>query len=264
VAAERAHRERRARIDPQVADVLWRFEAVSLEALDDRASLMRRVDHKYAITPEAFVKLAERLAGDHQVLEIDGSRAFSYISTYFDTPDLRCFVDHVEDRMPRFKARSRLYADSGKCVFEVKLKRDGGETDKRQIDYSPDDRRRLTDDAVQCLRDSLETQQLEPPEDLGATLTTSFDRVTLGARDGSERLTCDFGVCLVGRDGDSVQMHEDRILIETKSEDGESPADRALEQISATTISLSKYRVGMSLVGGAERFGSQPGSDLFS
>ena len=59
-------------------------------------------------------------------------------------------------------------------------------------------------------------------------------------------------------------MHEDRILIETKSEDGESPADHALEQMSAAPISLSKYRVGMSLVGGAERFGSQPGADLFS
>jgi hypothetical protein len=125
VAAERTHRERRARIAPQVA--------------------------------EAFVKFAAQLAGDHQVLQIDGSRTFSYISTYFDTPDLRCFADHVEDRMPRFKARSRLYADSGKCVFEVKLKRDGGETDKRQIDYSPDDRRRLTDDALQCLRCALDS-----------------------------------------------------------------------------------------------------------
>jgi hypothetical protein len=28
-------------------------------------------------------------------------------------------------------------------------------------------------------------------------------------------------------------------------------------------ISLSKYRVGMSLVGGAERFGPQPGAELF-
>jgi hypothetical protein len=31
-----------------------------------------------------------------------------------------------------------------------------------------------------------------------------------------------------------------------------------------TPMSLSKYRVGMSLVGGAERFGAQPGSDLFA
>lgn len=58
-------------------------------------------------------------------------------------------------------------------------------------------------------------------------------------------------------------MDGDLILIETKSEDGQSPADRELERMSVSTVSLSKYRVGMSLVGSARQFGPQPGSDLF-
>lgn len=244
--------------------LLGGLEGVSLKALDERAALLRRIDNKYAVSPEEFAELAERLSGDHQVLEINGRRAFAYSTIYFDTSDLRCFVDHVEDRVPRFKARSRLYEDTGECVFEVKLKRSADETDKRQIEYSEEHRQRLTDDAINCLNSALANQGLETPEGLAATLTTEFARVTLASREGSERLTCAFGVCLVGRNGDSVHMRRELTLIETKSENGQSPADQQLSRMSVPTISLSKYRVGMSLVGSAQQFGPQPGSDLFS
>jgi hypothetical protein len=198
------------------------------------------------------------------VLEIDGGRVFRYSTTYFETPDLRCFIDHVEDRLPRFKARSRLYENSGECVFEVKLKRSDDQTDKRQIDYAPDDRRRLTDQARECVLSALDGAGVEPPGDLSASLTTAFERLTLASRNGSERLTCDFGVRLIAPEGDTVAMRGDLVLVETKSEEGDSPADHELTGMGITPISLSKYRVGMSLVGGAERFGAQPGSDLFA
>jgi hypothetical protein len=240
------------------------FDPVSLSALDQRAALLRRVDNKYVLGREAFEELAERLRGDHQVLEIDGRRLFSYSSTYFETPDLRCFVDHVEDRVPRFKARTRLYVDSGECVFEVKLKRSEGETDKRQVDYRQSDRRRLTDDAWSCVRGALDGAGLVTPEDLTASLTTSFDRVTIAPRDGSERLTCDFGVRATGPDGETAAMKDDLVLVETKSEAGGSPADRELAKLEISPISLSKYRVGMSLVGAASGSEAPPGSELFN
>jgi hypothetical protein len=244
-------------------DVLDAFEAISLQTLDERAALLRRVDNKYAVPQEPFAELLQRLRGDHEVLEIDGRRASAYSTTYFETPNLRCFVDHVEDRVPRFKARSRLYEDTGECVFEVKLKRSADETDKRQLDYDRNDRRRLTDEARRCVESALAEAGLEPPEQLAAALTTSFHRVTFAAREGSERLTCDLGVKLVGPHDEAAEMHRDLVLLETKSESGESPADRALARMGITPISLSKYRVGMSLVGGAQRFGPQPGSELF-
>jgi hypothetical protein len=58
-------------------------------------------------------------------------------------------------------------------------------------------------------------------------------------------------------------MRDDLVLIETKSERGESPADRELARMEIAPISLSKYRVGMSLVGAASRSEAQPGSELF-
>src|SRR5205814_1442908 len=126
-----------------------------------------------------FLELLEQLRDDHDVLEIDGRRWFEYRSVYFDTPDLCCFWDHVHGRLPRFKARTRLYRDTGSCVFEVKLKRSDEELDKRQTEH----------------------------------------------RDGR--------------------------------------ANRALEQLGVKEISLSKYRVGISLVGNASTDDAQPGSELF-
>ena len=246
-----------------VKDLLAGFEPVSLEELDQRAALLRRIDNKYAVPWKSLEELAERLRRDHDVLEISGGRVFSYSTTYFDTPALRCFVDHVEGRIPRFKARTRLYADSHDCVFEVKLKRSDDETDKRQIDYAENDRRHLTADALECVQTALADAGLELEEELSATLTTSFDRITFAARDGSERLTCDLGVTVVGNGGRRAQLRSDLVLVETKSENGKSPADLELNRLEIESISLSKYRVGMSLVGDAQQHGAQPGSDLF-
>jgi hypothetical protein len=245
-------------------DLLRSFGSVSLEKLDERAALLRRIDIKYALARDAFEELLGRLRDDHDVLEIDEQRVFGYSTVYFETPDLRCFVDHVEDRIPRFKARSRLYEDSGECVFEVKLKRSEDETDKRQIGYAAGDRRQLTEEARRCVQSALDDAGLEFSGELTASLTTSFARVTLGPRDRAERLTCDLGVRLTGPGGETASMRSDLVLIETKSEAGESPADRELARMEIGPMSLSKYRVGMSLVGAARRFGAQPGNDLFT
>ena len=113
------------------------------------------------------------------------------------------------------------------------------------------------------MRSALDGAGLDAPPDLGASLTTAFERLTLASRSGSERLTCDSGVRLIGAEEDTVAMRGDLVLVETKSETGDSPADRELARKGITPISLSKYRVGMSVVGRAERFGAQPGSDLF-
>jgi VTC domain len=244
-------------------DLVEQFDPVSLEEVDERASLLRRVDNKYAVEREQFAELLARLRENHQVLEIDGGRMFAYRSVYFDTPELRCYSDHVEGHEPRFKARTRLYVDSSTCVFEVKLKREDGDTDKRQTEHAAEEAERLTDSARQCLVRALSDAGLDAPERMAPTLSTSFHRITLVAREGAERLTCDLDVRLAKPAGDAARLRDGLILVETKSERGVSPADRVLDDLGLEPISLSKYRVGMSLVGGGDR-GPQPGSELFT
>nr|MDQ3588538.1 VTC domain-containing protein [Actinomycetota bacterium] len=98
------------------------MKPLPLEELDERASLQRRVDKKYLVGRDLFERVMTELDDDYQVLEIDGERSFGYESVYFDTSDLLCFRQHVENERPRFKTRSRLYAATRACVFEVKVK----------------------------------------------------------------------------------------------------------------------------------------------
>jgi hypothetical protein len=230
-------------------DLAGELRPISLDDLDARAALLKRVDTKYVIEAGAFETLLERLAADHDVLEIDGRRLFAYRSVYFDTPDLRCFHDHAAGRQPRFKARTRLYRDSGLCHFEVKLKRNSDETDKRQVEHPADRADELTGEAERMIEETLAPAGVDPPDALRATLATSFHRLTVAARDDPARLTCDLDVAMERcDDGRTARIRDGRVLVESKSEDGDAPADRVLAELAQTPVSLSKYRVGIDLL----------------
>lgn len=247
----------------ELTDALSEFTPVSLEDLDRAAALLRRVDNKYPVEWSQLIELLERLRPDHTVLEIDGRREFSYRSVYFDTPELRCFVDHVEDRAPRFKARTRVYADTGSCVFEVKLKPGEGETDKRQTDHPAERAEELTEEAMECLAEALGDAGLEAPEEMEPRLRTSFCRFTLASSSQPERLTCDFRLELSAPGGDAARLSSRWALVETKTEHGEGAADSVLADLGLEPVSLSKYRIGIGLLGPPPVEGPQPGSELF-
>jgi hypothetical protein len=231
------------------------FEPISLDELEEAAALQRRVDHKYLISREQFSQLAAGLRRDHRVLVIDGEQVFAYESVYFDTHSLGCYEDHVADRRPRFKTRSRLYQATGTCVFEVKLKRADGETDKRHLDQPVEAHGKLTSKAGEFLAATLSEAGLDAGE-FEPSLITSFVRATFGAV--AARATCDFGVHLSLPDGRATQLREDLCLVETKSEDGRSPADRLLAEIGVQSRSFSKYQTGIQALA---KGGSDPELD---
>jgi hypothetical protein len=236
----------------QLSGIVEDFRAVSLRELDRRAALLRRVDTKYVANRDALRELLDRLREEYDVLEIDGRRLFAYETTYFDTPDLRCFRDHVAERRPRFKGRTRYYVDTKECVFEVKIKNADDETVKSQIEHPPSWRRRLTRRAAEFLRRALKDTALDPSEEMEASLDTRFRRLTLVARDGAERVTCDFDVEL-SRGRRKARMKRDLVLVETKSAEGESSADGALAELGVEPVSLSKYRAGIALLVATDR-----------
>jgi VTC domain-containing protein len=147
-------------------------------------------------------------------------------------------------------------------VFEVKLKRTEDEMDKRQLEYRPDDRDRITSAAASCVDEALDDVGLEVGARLDVSLRTSFRRATLAAREGAERLTCDVEVRLRAPDGTAVGLQDDLILLEAKSEDGDSPVDRVLADLGMRPVSLSKYRVGIALLRDVPA-GEQPGQGFF-
>lgn len=225
------------------------FPPVSLEDLDERASLQRRVDNKYLVPLDRLARVSAALRGDHEVLEIDAERVFEYESTYFDTPALDCFHDHVGDRRPRYKLRTRFYVTTGSCIFEVKVKRDDDETVKRHIDYNPGDRREIKPPASELFSQTLETCSVTRPDgDPRQSLITRFRRLTVAGIDRPERTTIDFDVELQTPGGDTAAIDESLAIVETKTSDGAGQVDRVLKDEGLEPVSLSKYRLGIGLL----------------
>jgi hypothetical protein len=189
-------------------DALDSLRPITLEALEERAALLRRVDTKYLVAQADLTVLIEELARDHDVLEIDGQRRFSYRSVYFDTPDMRAFHDHVNGVRPRFKLRTRCYLDADTCQFEVKLKREDDETSKRQMPYPPAQAEQLTPEAIEFVAENLAEAGIAPAGELRPQLSTEFDRVTLVARDGSSRITSDTSLRLRRLPGGAPERQE--------------------------------------------------------
>ena len=224
------------------------LDGISLDELDARAELLKRVDVKYLVPQGDFAALLDALAADHDVLDIDGRRRFAYRSVYFDSADLRCYRDHVDGARPRFKARTRCYLDTGACHFEVKLKTRDDQTDKRQLDHPPDADDRLPAAARELLDRTLAETGIQPVGPLAPVLCTLFDRITLAARSGGSRLTCDLALRLAQPDGAEARLDERLVLVETKSADGRSGADDVLRRLGVLPLSLSKYRAGIELL----------------
>ncbi|MGH2941318.1 MAG: VTC domain-containing protein [Solirubrobacteraceae bacterium] len=92
-----------------LGEAVTRLAPVSLDELDARAALRRRVDAKYVVPRERLAGVIDRVAECYEVLEIDGLRVFSYESVYLDTPDLRCFRDRADHGRLTASPRARSW-----------------------------------------------------------------------------------------------------------------------------------------------------------
>ena len=233
-------------MEPSPSLVVERFAAVGLEQLDAGAALRDRVDVKYVVPLAGFAALAVRLLATHFALEIDGRRAFAYRSTYFDTPELGAFRDHIQQRRRRYKCRSREYLDTGAYAFEVKLKGLRGRTVKHRMAH---DGHELSDAAIAFLRDCVDSAYGRPPDGaLRPTLDVAYTRVTLAAPERGERVTCDFDLAFSGPDGAAGRLDPGMAIVESKSVRGNARADRALRALGhRPQPACSKYCLGVAL-----------------
>ncbi len=218
------------------------FPGADLEEVNARAGLQTRIDSKYLITPAAYATLVARLAEDDDwsVLEINGRRQFQYISTYFDTPDLLTYRQHRQGRRRRFKIRTRQYADTGDCAFEIKLEGAREATSKQRMPYDREHAVRLTGEARLFLEDVLRgAHRMSPPDRLAPTATTNYLRYTLAQRSGAARLTFDTGLVCSSPRGriEALPLW----AVESKSTGDGSGADRLLWSLGVRPLRISKY-----------------------
>lgn len=217
------------------------FEPIALAEMDGVA-LMNRVDSKYVFSDRLLADLLSDLSGRYRVLEIDRVRRHRYDTLYFDTPECRCFSDHLRGRPNRYKFRTRRYGSSGVAYFEVKQKSGRGRTLKRRVAVSSIDPH-LQPEAV-----ALATDCYGRGIDLRPHLSTHFFRITLVSMHAAERVTIDTEL-MFGRDGQDASA-PGVVIAEIKQErdDRGSLIRQSLRDRGVRPLRVSKYCLGATLL----------------
>lgn len=256
------------------------FAPVSLKALNAKAAMLERLDNKYVVRGAVLRRAVPELAQRFDALEIDGQRAFTYETCYFDDAERRCYYDHHQGRRQRVKVRVRRYVDAGLCFVEVKLKDKRGITVKKRMPYETDKYATLDDAAIAHVEQAHQALYGRPyARELEPVLQMSYRRITLVAREGGERMTIDSDIRFLARAGapqagdapsggrcrrrlggsacaaEPQRTDDDVFIVETKSAKGNGLADTILRGLHQhPTNGCSKYCVGMSVTGAVDRF----------
>lgn len=210
----------------------------------DHPALLSRVDRKYLLPGADAARIVSGLGPGTRVLDIEGRRAFSYASVYFDTPDRLSYRLAAQPRRRRFKLRTRGYLDTGTAFLEMKTKGARGATVKERIPHPADLLDGLTDEGRDYVRESLAAIGLAPGlvDELRPDVTTEYRRTTLLLADGG-RATIDTDLAWFAADGTGIAL-PDHVLVESKSPGRACVIDRALWRAGHRPQGISKFGTG--------------------
>lgn len=223
------------------------FAPVSLDELNARAAMLKRSDNKYIVRAVVLHEAVPVLAREFDILEIADQRAFIYETCYFDDAARSSYFEHHQGRRRRCKVRMRKYVDAGQCFVEVKLKDKAGVTVKKRLACAPEQFGQLDERALAFVRTAYHdhygdafTQQLQP------VVVMRYQRLTLVAKAGGERMTVDFGLEFATPHKAIAVAHK-LFLLETKSARANGVADKILRALHQhPTSPCSKYCISLA------------------
>ncbi|WP_108816762.1 polyphosphate polymerase domain-containing protein [Loktanella sp. Alg231-35] len=240
-------------MDNSIAKTLADFETIGLAELNSKAAMLERLDNKYILPATAFRPALARFAAHFDVLEIDEKRAFTYATKYYDDAELRGYYDHHQGRRKRCKVRVREYVDAGFSYLEVKLKDKRKVTVKKRLKVD-DKANPLNASAVEFIEDNYRDLYAQNfGKTLHPVIAMQYQRITLVARQGGERMTIDTSLRFEAN-GIVRAVQPDMFIVETKSARGNGIADRILRSLHLhPTKRCSKYCIGMATTGAVQR-----------
>ena len=215
------------------------FDKTTLAEMNS-VSLMKRVDTKFILKESQLLEVLSKLYDDYKILEIDQERLMKYSTLYFDSENKKCFKDHHNGKLNRYKIRMRKYLVSDICFLEIKKKNNLGITNKirRQI---KDFETNLTSESKDFItKSNINNLLLEP------SLYNNFSRMTLVNKNESERITID--VDLSFSFGTDEKKFDKLVVVEIKQEGKRlnTTINRALKSMSILPTNFSKYCIGIS------------------
>jgi hypothetical protein len=243
--------------DPEL-DIRWLvggFNPITLEDLNQKAEMLSRIDNKYVVNRWDMERVLPDLLQEFDILEIEDRRAFTYDTRYFDDPQRSAYYEHHQGLRKGFKVRVRRYADADLCFLEVKVKGQRGMTIKHRLPYAPEDLGALTPEAFAFTRETYSGQYGKAFDyDLKHALDVRYQRITLVAKSGGERMTIDAKLHF-STPNKTLDATSDVFIVETKSALGRGFADKCLRRVHARpTKKCSKYCIGMAALGEVSRW----------
>jgi hypothetical protein len=236
-------------MDTRIAQSLSSFGTISLEGLNSKAAMLERLDNKYIVPADRLLPAFQRFGELFDVLEISGKRAFTYATEYFDDEGTHAYHDHHQGRRKRCKVRIRNYVDAGFSYLEVKLKDIRDATVKKRLKLAQPSRG-LCDESLAFI-DACHVEMYGTPlgRSLMPVIGMEYERITLVAREGGERMTIDTRMAFRAANA-MREAAPDMFILETKSARGNGIADKILRaEHLHPTKSCSKYCVGMAALG---------------
>jgi VTC domain len=240
-------------MDTRIAQSLSSFGTISLEGLNSKAAMLKRLDNKYIVPANRLLPAFQRFGDLFDVLEIDGKRAFTYATEYFDDDEAQAYHDHHKGRRKRCKVRIRNYVDAGFSYLEVKLKDIRDATVKKRLKLAKPSQG-LCEESLAFI-DTCHAEMYGVPLDrrLKPVIGMEYERITLVAQEGGERMTIDTHMAFRAADA-ARNAAPDMFILETKSVRGNGIADKILRaEHLHPTKSCSKYCIGMAALGLVER-----------
>lgn len=231
------------------------FAPISLEQLNAKAEMMARIDNKYIVQSDQLLALVPHLSEAFDILYTNEQRAFTYDTRYFDDAARSAYFEHHQGKRRGFKVRVRNYVDAGLCFLEVKVKGQRGMTEKYRMPYDRGHLSDLTSDATDFAKETYSRQYDKAFEyHLRPSLDVRYQRMTLVARAGGERMTIDTDLRFQSKD-QTFSTGTNVFIVETKSANGRGLADRLLRtKGERPTRRCSKYCIGMAATGQVTRY----------
>jgi len=225
----------------QIQEILKTFDSVSLQDLD-AVKLQNRIDTKYMLTIQELELVLKEIQKNQKVLEIDGTRLFTYKTIYFDTPDFRFYKDHHNGCINRVKVRCREYVESHLVMYEIKRKLFGTRTDKQRKVIARLPEQIPQEDYALIGYKRLNAQPIEKK------MTNEFRRITLTNNEFTERITIDLDIRL-SNEHETIHLPEIAVIeVKQGKTDVFSHTIQVLKKLGIRESSFSKYAIGTALL----------------
>ena len=233
------------------------FASINLTELNATASYLKRIDRKFLLTQKQFLSILKELSGDFRALDIDGKRVFNYDNIYMDTADYLFYKQHQEEVPGRTKVRTRHYTDSGDLAFFEYKQKENGVTKKFRYQFPAAEHGTMTKGKKRFFDGVYQSLYGTKAPEISPAMRTTYNRLTLVSKDGSERLTIDFNISIkdVRNEHSKNIKLENLVIIESKSLSDTCKSIQIIESHGIQRAnSCSKYSLGVVYSGLAEKW----------